>query len=727
MRRKICKLVLSAAILMMAVPAISFGVKAEQVEKEKNYLILTDSGTEMMEGSKAIESSDDVATMKLTKEEAVQIEQEPEVLAVEEDILLRGFTEEVDEIPAIAEENEVWNIDQWSLRAIHLVDDALANQASVKIEILDSGISYTDDIDVAERVNLIPGDDEVPVLYDDANGHGTALGGIIAAKDNGEGITGINPNAEIYSVKVLDQNLETPLSRVIEGIYWGIENDVDIINMSFGTPVESEILRKAVQDAADAGILLVAAAGNTPEGGVQYPAAFPEVIAVGSVEASGQIAEHTPLGEELELLAPGKQVMSTGLFYGVLETEGTSIAAAQVTGVASLLMGRDGEKSPQFIRQLLKESAKPILINEERTVRLIDHGYAVEVYEQFEANYTEEGEERVLTEQNENYLEDYSKEAETVISGLWGNDDKKDGHYNATVWAANSVGGFSSRQIKLMSTAATNIDKIKKKYDKYIDGFHGRGNYVMNLSFLWEVANELGKNDDKVAAINTVYNRVVSRCKPTGKDAEILLNLKNAIDPYVLQWNMIGGGESNKEARKFKVLGGAMHLIGDICAHRAMVPVNGLSSFDRNHILTSSKKAPSDATLKDWLKNALDSNVKATIRDHANWALFQRAIATGCMEFRDISRFVKTKVVDGENKTLKNYADDATFFNVRFTITKNASTRLLKANSLADSRKIIIPRTHFIKFNNLKGYFKAAGGSESAINYWSSVSTDRFV
>ena len=154
---------------------------------------------------------------------------------------------------------------------------------------------------------------------------------------------------------MLYQKLETPLSRVIEGIYWGIENDVDIINMSFGTPVESEILRKAVQDAADAGILLVAAAGNTPEGGVQYPAAFPEVIAVGSVEASGQIAEHTPLGEELELLAPGKQVMSTGLFYGVLETEGTSIAAAQVTGVASLLMGRDGEKSHQFIRQLLKE------------------------------------------------------------------------------------------------------------------------------------------------------------------------------------------------------------------------------------------------------------------------------------------------------------------------------------------------------------------------------------
>lgn len=720
MRRKICKLVLSAAILMMAVPAISFGVKAEQVEKEKNYLILTDSGTEMMEGSKAIESSDDVATMKLTKEEAVQIEQEPEVLAVEEDILLRGFTEEVDEIPAIAEENEVWNIDQWSLRAIHLVDDALANQASVKIEILDSGISYTDDIDVAERVNLIPGDDEVPVLYDDANGHGTALGGIIAAKDNGEGITGINPNAEIYSVKVLDQNLETPLSRVIEGIYWGIENDVDIINMSFGTPVESEILRKAVQDAADAGILLVAAAGNTPEGGVQYPAAFPEVIAVGSVEASGQIAEHTPLGEELELLAPGKQVMSTGLFYGVLETEGTSIATAQVTGVASLLMGRDGEKSPQFIRQLLKESAKPILINEERTVGLIDHGYAVEVYEQFEANYTEGGEERTLAGKNENCLEDYSEEAEIVISGLWGNGDKKDGHYSSTVWAANSVGGFSSRQIKLMYTAATKMDYIDEQFKtKSVEALHGRGNYVMNLSFLWELANELGKNDDKVAAINTVYNRVVNRCKPTGGDADKLSKLKDAIDPYILQWNMIGGGESNREARKFKVLGAAMHMVGDICAHRTMVPVNGLSFFSQSDILNSTKAAPSDSELKNWLRNGVEADAKAKLKAHANWALFKRAIATGCMEFRDVGKFTK----DGA----RNYADDASFYNERFVITKNASTRLLKANSLADSRKIMIPRTHFIKFNNLKEYFKKAGGSESAINYWSSVSTDGFV
>lgn len=98
------------------------------------------------------------------------------------------------------------------------------------------------------------------------------------------------------------------------------------------------------------------------------------------------------------------------------------------------------------------------------------------------------------------------------------------------------------------------------------------------------------------------------------------------------------------------------------------------------------------------------------------------------MEFRDIDKFVKTQLNgNGETKLVKNYADDATFFNVRFTITKNASTRLLKAQSLAESRRIMIPKTHFIKFNNLKGYFIKAGGSESAIAYWSKVSTNGFV
>ena len=735
MRKRIYCCIISTLLILNA----GINVSAESLQESESvaedaYVVISEESDAML--NQELSETDElagitgkVASIALTQQEVEELRNTPGVLAVEKEIVLKGMSEEDFSIDTIEESeyindeeysedyNTIDNLDQWNLRAINLIKNEASSEAPVKIEILDSGISYTDDIDVIEHVNLIPGEEDVSILYEDSTGHGTGIGGMIAAKDNGEGISGINPNVELYSVKALDENLESPLSRIVEGIYWGIENEMDIINMSFGTPVYSEVLRQAIVDAYDAGILLIAAAGNTPGAAVQYPAAFPEVVAVGSTNAEGQLADHTSFGSELELLAPGEQIVTTGLFYGVLETKGTSIAAAQVTGVASLLMERDKEKSPEFIRQLLRKSAKNILIDEEKTAGLIDHGYALDIYNEFEESYitTEE----IPVEDNQNPIEDYSTAAEEVIVGLWANSHDKDGHYNSTVWAANSVGGFSSRNILLMSTAATNIDKFRKEFGEYVEAFHGRGNYIMNLSFLWEVANELGKNDNKVAAINTVYNRVVSRCNPTGRDAQILLQLKNSIDPYILQWNMVGGGESDKESRKFKVLGGAMHMIGDICAHRAMVPEDGAGNFNQADILSSTKAAPADSELKLWLKNGIQAEYKKKLKEHANWALFKKAIKTGCMEFRDIGKFVK----DGG----KNYADDATFYNVRFTITKNASTRLLKASTLADSRRIMIPRSHFIKFNNLKGYFIAAGGSASSFDYWSKISTNGFV
>ena len=113
-------------------------------------------------------------------------------------------------------------------------------------------------------------------------GHGTAIAGII---------NDIAPNAEIYSVRIMDAENKATLSRVVEGIYWCIENDIDIINMSFGTTVKSAVLEKAIQDANDAGILLISSAGNGDTQGVEYPAAYEEVIAVGAVNTSAQKTE----------------------------------------------------------------------------------------------------------------------------------------------------------------------------------------------------------------------------------------------------------------------------------------------------------------------------------------------------------------------------------------------------------------------------------------------------
>ena len=99
---------------------------------------------------------------------------------------------------------------------------------------------------------------------------------------------GVNPDVELYSVKVLDGDNKAPLSRIIRGIYWCMENDIDIINMSFGTTVCSQALKQAVSDAYAANILMVGAAGNGG-GDVEYPAAFEEVMAVAAVLYIGNI------------------------------------------------------------------------------------------------------------------------------------------------------------------------------------------------------------------------------------------------------------------------------------------------------------------------------------------------------------------------------------------------------------------------------------------------------
>lgn len=174
--------------------------------------------------------------------------------------------------------------------------EAVQGNGKIKVAVLDSGVDDFNDLELSGSINLIPGEEEVLPLFWDVTGHGSGVAGIIAAEKNDVGITGIAPEVELYAAKVLDEKNQAPVSRVIEGIYWAIENKVNIINMSFGMEQNSEALHKAIRDAYDAGILLVAAAGN--DNHVEYPAAYDEVIAVGSVDTSGNVSEKSAVGEE---------------------------------------------------------------------------------------------------------------------------------------------------------------------------------------------------------------------------------------------------------------------------------------------------------------------------------------------------------------------------------------------------------------------------------------------
>ena len=322
---------------------------------------------------------DDTIVVELTGSEADEIDMNPDVI-VEEDFIFKGSTEE--------ETATIENVDQWNLNSMNVVEDTEATDV-IKIAIIDSGIDYSDSVYVEESISLTP--DEINChnpLFTDSNGHGTAMAGIIAA--NGQnGVLGVNPNAIIYSVKVLDEDNRAPLSRIVDGIYWAIEKQVDIINLSFGSNTFSEILQQTVKDAEDAGIMVVASSGNNSHTQVQYPAAYDEVIAVGSINPEGEVAEHTSVGEELELLAPGEHILTNGLYSGVIGTSGTSIAAAQVTGLVSLIKARDNTKSNGFVRELVKASAKPVEVDEDIVAGVVDHGFALEIYDEFARVYTE--------------------------------------------------------------------------------------------------------------------------------------------------------------------------------------------------------------------------------------------------------------------------------------------------------------------------------------------------
>ena len=704
-----------------------------QLEEEKDaYLVLVKEEEDVESIQQTYEKAAEYDTMQngnvvlaqMTPEEAEELEESPDVVAVEENIILTGLQEDQEILQEESQEEPfAEEVYQWNLDAIQLAAPEQTDEKPVKIEILDSGVSYTDEIEMEERVNLIPGEEEVLALYDDSNGHGTAIAGMIGAKDNGEGITGINPNAQLYSVKVLDSTLKSPLSRIVEGIYWGIEHDMDIIHMSFGTRTDSQILRKAIQDASDAGITLVAAAGNTPDAGVHYPAAYPGVIAVGSSSASGELAEHTSVGKELDLIAPGEQVVTTGLFSGVLLTSGTSIAAAQVTGAASLLMGYGTRRDADFIQQLLCQSAKDMKM-EEVDAGLLDCEYAFAIYDEFVNTY-ESG--AAVETGNPAAIGDFTDDAEEVVEGLWGNSDKdgNESHYWASNWAGKQM-NISGNNLTILSTMAAKIDTNYKE----IWALHARGNYVANLMFLWKLSQEVANASNTTQnAVQKAYNSVMETTTMTGTGKSLLNELKQELQKTdkgsFFVKNFSGVNESSREAMKYKVLGMAMHLIGDTCAHRTVVPSNAelentteAKKFYRSDFGTSTN-VPSTADLKLWLRNSVQQEYEEKLKPYRNWVTLEAAVRTGCLEFRDIRRLMPSR----GNK----YEDKPDFYPVRYTITKYASRRLLQATSLKESRRVMVPVSNYIVFNNLKGYFVDTGGSSGYINYWDQVSTSSFI
>jgi subtilisin len=234
------------------------------------------------------------------------------------------------------------------------------------VAVLDTGIDYThEDLDENYRggYDFVFGDDDP---FDDGfNSHGTHVAGIIGAEQNAVGVVGVAPEVELFAVKVLDGAGFGTEEWIIAGIEWAVNNQIDIVNLSIAGP-DRQGLQDACDRAYEAGLLLVGAAGNSPTGGdpVEYPAAYDSVIAATATDSLDMAARFSPMGEELELAAPGVDILSTatGASYQLLS--GTSQATAHVTGAAALYvlsnaedLNADGLVNNEDVRLMLQLTA----------------------------------------------------------------------------------------------------------------------------------------------------------------------------------------------------------------------------------------------------------------------------------------------------------------------------------------------------------------------------------
>ncbi len=261
------------------------------------------------------------------------------------------------------EYQNAWGVEHIGAKAAH---DKNITGKGVKIAILDTGINYNhEDLDANYRggYNFIINGNGIDDPFDDSwNAHGTHIAGIIAAEANGIGVVGVAPDASIYAVKVLDSGGFGNLSDIIAGIEWSVNNEMDIANISIAG-MDSDILRAACDAAEKAGLLIVAAAGNTYGEPAAYPASFESVVAVAGTDDADMKGFFSPIDSVLEIAAPGLNIKSTAQGNTYAQLSGTSQSTAFASATAALILSSDigdingdGKVDNQDIRKKLQTS-----------------------------------------------------------------------------------------------------------------------------------------------------------------------------------------------------------------------------------------------------------------------------------------------------------------------------------------------------------------------------------
>jgi len=281
---------------------------------------------------------------------------------------------------------------QWNLHAMQIPAAWAASRGGgAVVAVLDTGVAYEDrgayrrapDLAGTRFVagwDFVDGDahpNDVPPR--DRRSHGTAIAGIIAqTTNNGVGAAGVAPDAAIMPIRVLKPDLSGSAKDIAMGLRFAADHGADVANLSIAGPAGSRVLEAAVDYAWSKGVTVVASAGNDGRPTVGFPAAYPKVIAVGAVYQDRRRADYSNYGQGLALVAPGGGERVDARGYGpgdgvVAQTlkggpatfcfcfqASTSAAAAEVSGVAALVVASRRGIAPSAVRSTLLSRAQDL-------------------------------------------------------------------------------------------------------------------------------------------------------------------------------------------------------------------------------------------------------------------------------------------------------------------------------------------------------------------------------
>jgi hypothetical protein len=341
------------------------GRRTQELSEDRRYIVTFEGGAPELgltfllaagaNVARELKSIDAVAVY-LDDDAALALAADPRVAAIEPD-RRRAVTG----LPSSGNQVTPYGIDM--VQAPQVWADA--DGSGITVCVIDSGL------DVGHESMQTTGLSGSPTGWDhDGCGHGTHVAGTIAAVDNGAGVVGVIPGGvKMHNVKVFGNGCGwSYASDLIHAVEDCRNAGADVVNMSLGGSWPSAAEAQAFQAIYDAGVLLVAAAGNDGTSTYSYPASYDAVVSVAALDANENRASFSQYNDQVELAAPGVAVMSATPMDGCAlcaspayeAWDGTSMATPHVAGVAALVWSYNRAWTNQEIRTALQMSARDL-------------------------------------------------------------------------------------------------------------------------------------------------------------------------------------------------------------------------------------------------------------------------------------------------------------------------------------------------------------------------------